>query len=482
MAISSARTAVRATPDLASSVANPLSNGEFAQVMQPLEGLPFLALAVSGGVDSLSLLLLAAQWRPRQKFLPRIHVLSVNHGIRPEAVQETRFVARTAREYGLEATVLHNREPVPLSNRQAMLRSRRYELLCGWCRTQGVSALLLGHQLEDQAETFLIRLTRGSGIDGLAAMRQDGFFQGVRLYRPLLNTPKARLRRVVERSGISWIEDPSNKDPAYTRNRLRELLESLAREGLDVHRLARTAAQMGRARAALEEVTCTSLRRYARLFEKGFVIFERALLREPDEIALRALSRLLMAVGGRTYAPRLSQLERALSALRHHLHRKFHEPGRSGHRTLSGCHIFLHRSKNMGESRFFVIREPAAAARAAPLCLNRIPSPERPGEITNLDIWDGRFRIIPTMVSADLLEVRALGREGLRQWKVGSKSSAPPYPVDLCHSLPALWHEEKVLCAPHLNYFSCSNRPRVVLLRPPGLEADTKKQSQNLFS
>ena len=321
----------------------PLGDEEFSQSMTAVEGLPALALAVSGGLDSTALLLLTARWHGarvrRGENVPHLSVVSVNHGLRAAAAMETRQVACLAREHGMGAEILTG---TARGADQKSLRELRYGLLCDWCRRRGVGALLLAHQLEDQAETFLLRLGRGSGVDGLAAMARDGWHRGVRVYRPLLDVPRARLRALLQREGVAWMEDPGNRNTSHARVRVRALLGDLAREGMDARRLARTAAQMRRARLALEEVAEARLRLYARLMPDDSAMFADGLLDAPDEIALRALAHLLMKVGGKPYRPRLQRLERLLAALR--------ESPRRG-RTLHGCKIFF------ADGNFFMARE-----------------------------------------------------------------------------------------------------------------------------
>lgn len=294
-----------------------------------------LAAAVSGGSDSLALMLLTARFAAERG--ARLAILTVDHGTRPETAAEASQVAELARTRGLEAVVLKNQEPPPRRNRQAALREIRYRLLCGWCRERGVDALLLGHQLEDQAETFLLRLIRGSGVDGLAAMSAEGRLHGVRLYRPLLGFSRARLRAVAAAEGVGWAEDPSNQDAGYARSRVRGLSDALAAEGLDARRLAKTAASMARARAALEAVAEAHLARHA-VFAPGaegevaHVSFGAEMLEGAEEIVLRALARVLMEAGGRRYRPRFAKLENLLAALR--------GGSAAGGRCLHGCRIF----------------------------------------------------------------------------------------------------------------------------------------------
>ena len=444
-----------ATPAPAAKPATPLSEAEFAAAMTPLGGLESLALAVSGGVDSTALLLLAAHWRKARlqsgETAPRLFVLSVDHGLRPAAAAETRRVAQLAQQHGLEAQILQASQP-PQSNRQAALRELRYGLLCRWCRRRDIAALLLAHQLEDQAETFLLRLGRGSGVDGLSAMARDSARQGVRLHRPLLDVPRARLQAVLESQGTGWAEDPSNRDPSHRRTRMGVLLQTLAPEGMDAHRLARTAAQMGRARAALEATASERLRRHARLAEAGYAMFDAGLLAAPDEIALRALARLVTCVGGRVYPPRLAALQRALAGLRQ---------ASAPARTLSGCKLFRQPGRGLEAGRLLAVREPAAALRATPLRLE---------EAAVGDLWDGRFALAFHSGACDGLEARALGADGLRQWKSTAPVPTLPWRAEICHCLPALWRGAALAGVPHLG--RQANLPAgFSLVRPPGLEA-----------
>lgn len=439
----------------------PLTCKEFETLMQPLEALRTVALGVSGGADSMSLLLLSARWRKRKlqqgRTPPEIIVFSVDHGVRATAGQEAESVVRTAKEHGCHGEILRIEEPPPRQNKQATLRERRYELLCRRCREKNINVLLLAHHLDDQAETFLLRLARGSGVDGLASMSRESMRHGVRLYRPLLEFPRARLRAYLEQENFTWLEDPSNKDESYARVRWRKLLESLSQEGLDANRLAKTARSMARARTALEETSFAHLRRHARLMEAGYANFSRDLLNEaPDEIVLRSLSRLLMAVGGRFYAPRLSNLEHALESLRE-------SPCTNG-KTLGGCKIFSDkRSKG-----FFVIREPAAAVSAVPVRINDANGKK------NFGIWDGRFRIFSTdsidSNFAENLEVRALGEEGASRCGASADLLRP---AQIRYGLPALWRDGELVGAPHLT--TVHDLPVCfVLNRPRGLESATQ--------
>lgn len=279
--------------------------------------IPFrrLALAVSGGPDSTALLLLVAAWRARRTDAPEIHVLTVDHGLRPEAAEEARAVAALSERLGFPCRILTSTAPKPAANRQAAARDLRQGLLLAACAELGADALVLAHHLDDQAETFLLRLARGSGVYGLAAMPARGFWQEdagtcVAVLRPLLAVSKANLIATCEAAGETFAEDPSNEDPAYARTRLRSLMPALAREGLDAETLAATAARLASAAAVVDAQVDAVLASAAVFHPAGPArVSVAALARLPRETLLRLLARLLADVGGEAYPPRLVRLE-----------------------------------------------------------------------------------------------------------------------------------------------------------------------------
>jgi tRNA(Ile)-lysidine synthase len=419
----------------------------------PFEPRPQVVVAVSGGADSLALCLLAHDWA--KGLGGRAVALTVDHRLRPESTAEARQVGAWLRTWGMPHHVLSWRGPRPRAGVQAAARAARYELLTGWCRDHGVLHLLLAHQLEDQAETFLLRLARGSGVEGLAAMAAVGEGAFVRLLRPLLAVRQRRLVATLRSRGQPWIEDPSNRDEAYARVRMRRLLPGLAAEGLDPRRLAATARSMGRAREALDSAVADLLARAATIAPEGYgYVDPAALLGAPAEVGLRALARTLMCVGGRGYPPRLERLERLYAALA--------AGGLGQARTLWGCRIGLR-----GE-RLLVCREAAAASEAIPVV---------PGTCVR---WDGRFRVAfadgrgPAGKGfrpekgrrAGAVTLARLGREGWAKIAADEpelRRTRIPAPVR--PSLPALWDSRGVLAVPHLNYRQPAARARARLVR-----------------
>jgi tRNA(Ile)-lysidine synthase len=393
----------------------------------PFEPAPRLAVAVSGGADSLALAVLAAAWaRPRGG---SVTALTVDHGLRPEAAAEARYVRRTLAPLGIGQRTLRWHGPKPGSNIQATARRARYELLNGWCESHGVLHLLLAHNLGDQAETLLLRLGRGSGLDGLAAMAALSETPGLRLLRPLLGVPKDRLKATLSRRRIAWVEDPSNLDLAFGRVKIRALLPALAAEGLTPARLAATAGALGRARNALDQEVARLLVRTAIVHPAGFASLDpAALAAAPEETGLRALARLLVTMGGLDYAPRLERLERLYGRIRAGL-------GRGA--TLGGCRIIPRRG------RLLVVRE---AARAADCAL-------RAGARVH---WDGRFEIAVRPGARTRRGTLVLGALGQAGWAelIGAypEGRGSPIPLPARYALPALRDSRGLVAVPHLGY------------------------------
>ena len=311
----------------------PITPPEAAELLQPLSLYRHVALAISGGGDSMALMWLARRWASEAHEAPRLTVLTVDHGLREGSAEEASFVVRQARQLGLEAVMLDWRGEKPATGVQAEAREARYDLLIQWCLDHAAEALATAHNLEDQAETFVMRLARGSGIDGLSAMRplRDG---KVAILRPLLGVTRDRLRGTLASAGIGWIEDPSNQDRRFERVRWRKTLEYLGEEGLRPAMIALSARRIERARQALEHAT-SRLEAQAVTHEAETATFPRVAVQgEPEELQVRLLRRLILRYGSGGEAPELSALERLnvwLSA------------GESGGRTLAGCRVTRRR-------------------------------------------------------------------------------------------------------------------------------------------
>lgn len=389
----------------------------------PFEPRPHLAVAVSGGSDSLALALLAHDWAQAQG--GRVTALSVDHGLRDGSRAEALQVGRWLRKRGIAQRILTWEGEKPKRGMMAAARQARYRLLEDWCARKGVLHLLLAHQIEDQAETLLMRLARGSGADGLAGMASIVNARQVRLLRPLLGTRRADLKAYLEGLGQGWIDDPSNENPIFERVRLRASAPVLADLGLRAEALAASAAKLSAQKRHLEAETAASLARHVIVDSLGFAWVERAMLDESDEIRHRCLARLLACLNGETYLPAMDQVERlGLSMMG--------GAWRGG--TLAGCRLLP------SQGRILIVRE--AAACAPPL---RLVSGQS-------CLWDGRWRL--TQARRRGLFLGALGgpeaQELARQAPGLRESVHVPFPA--WASLPAIRDARGVSAVPGLGY------------------------------
>ncbi|MCK1395113.1 tRNA lysidine(34) synthetase TilS [Bradyrhizobium sp. 1] len=305
---------------------SPISARAAKQLFAGLKAAPALMLAVSGGPDSVALMWLAARWQRSFSRGPRLLVVTVDHGLRPEAAREAREVKRLATALGLTHRTLRWRGTKPKTGLPAAAREARYRLLAQAARAAGASHVLTAHTRDDQAETLLMRLLRGSGLAGLSAMARLTERDGIVLARPLLDVPKAQLIATLKRAKISFADDPTNRDTAFTRPRLRALLPQLAAEGGDSRSLARLATRLSRANAAVE-VLVDGAERFLRLRDRGDApqaggrsveaqtFFEaEAFALLPEEVRLRLLLRAVNALGHEGPAE-LGKVETLLAAL-----------------------------------------------------------------------------------------------------------------------------------------------------------------------
>lgn len=334
-----------------------------------LAGRHAVGLAVSGGPDSLALMLLAADWRRRQPIPPRLIVYSVDHGLRPEAADEVRFVVATAVRLGLDARALRWDGPKPAAGRQAAARAARYRLIGAAMAADGAELLLTAHHQDDQAETVLMRLAHGSGLAGLRGMESHATVEGVPVFRPFLDVPRAALAAVVARVGLTPVTDPSNADPHYERSRWRAGLPGLAALGLDSAALAAFARRAGEADAALGQWAETVLATALRVDEFGAASLPLpALAALPPAVQTKLLARILALVGGNRAPRQLGAVERLRDRL-------------VGEPSLAGATIAGVALSRRGAVIAFA-REPGR--QVAPAVT--IP----PGGQVE---WDGRFRI-----------------------------------------------------------------------------------------
>ena len=407
--------------------AHPLDDAQFAALMArvgPFAAPPAIAVATSGGADSLALCLLAARWARRRGGVAT--ALTVDHGLRAESAAEARELGRWLRRRRVAHRVLRWRAPKPATGVQAAARRARYALLSGWCRRHRVLHLLLGHQRDDQAETLVMRLARGSGPDGLAAMPAIVERDGIRCLRPLLGVAHADLVATLEGWRQPWIEDPGNADARYARVRVRR---RLARATVAVAALAEAARSLGLARAAREAEASAFLARAATIDPRGFCTLDRGLSADADvDLVRAALGRLLACVGGARLPPRRARLARLADAMR--------GEGPFAARTLGGCRVM-----DGAEGRLLVCREAGRLDAVEEL---------RPGATVR---WDDRFEVgLRRRGGVDGLRVakRAGGRWPDEAHAAAAERSLPRAVVA---TLPAVYLGARLVAVPHLGLY-----------------------------
>ena len=389
----------------------PVGAEEFAALMAPLGPFgapPRLALAVSGGADSLALALLAARWAEARA--GEVFALVIDHGLRPESAAEAALTCARLAGRGIVARRIRLEGLAPGPGLAARARAARREALIAAAHEGGAAHLLLGHHAGDQAETLLMRALSASGPAGLAGMAAWRLAPGgeIALLRPLLTVPPGRLRASLRAAGIGWVEDPSNADPRTLRARLRPLAAMPARS----QGLAAAAAARGAARVAGKDAIAATLAARAALHPEGYALLA------PGAVAPEVLAALLRMLGGRPYPPPARALAALAAALR---------PA-----TLAGVRLLAAGRHGTGrfQGGFLLVREPAALAPAIAA---------RPGAL-----WDGRFRLGATPALPKGATFGPLGAVAR-----GRFPAARHLPAAVLPGLPALRLAERLI-VPHL--------------------------------
>jgi len=404
----------------------PITSAEFASALVSLarlESCPFLAVAVSGGADSLALAILADRWARERG--GSICAVTVDHRLRLESSAEVCQVHGWLSARAIRHDILIWSGDKPISRIQEAARIARYRLLAEWCREHGCLHLLTAHHREDQVETHLIRRRAGSGPDGLAGISAIREFADCRLLRPLLGVPKVRLVALLDAERQPFITDPSNCDPRFERSRLRG--SGAAPGDADLTVLDRQIRIFGWERVVQEHKRDALLAHALTLHPAGFAVLDPGfVLAASAEIAERALAAVAATIGGRIYPPRGRRVAR--------LRERLAGGGRRGY-TLGGCRFVVWRG------RILVLRELAAAA--GPVRLN-------PGE--NL-LWDGRFRVALPVAADKPIVVGHLGRAGVAEFnRLAPGSPRCTLPRLLHPILPAVWDEDGIVAIPQFGY------------------------------
>ena len=411
---------------------NPFSPEKLEKCFEKVSTQIDVAVAVSGGADSMALLLLFDRWRQTRlandQQAPDLTVFTIDHGLRSEAAGECQFVVDKARELGYEARILSWTGEKPTTGLQEKARDKRYQLLATACHLRGIKALMTGHHLNDQAETFLMRLARGSGVDGLSSIAPESRRYGLTLVRPLLDFEKQQLIELLADNDWRFISDSSNEDVRFERVRIREQQEELKKLGLTPKMIGLGAARLRRARSALNEVTDKFMAKNAFVSDFGTArIDQLALSDAPDEIALRALSRLLRICGGSQDVANLARLENLTAKLKGDF---------STNRTLAGCRV-------IAKGDFWLLAREAG----------RITELEKPVVPDGCMFWDNRYIVCankdasPKIVAGPL--VMATDLETLKE-----DAALQNVPKEALASLLTLRFDGQLIGVPAIDYWN----------------------------
>ncbi len=414
--------------------AAPIQAAEFAALLEacgPFEEQPEIAVGLSGGPDSVALTLLLKDWIAARG--GRLQAYTLDHGLRAKSAQEAAEVALLCARQGIAHRSLQWRGGKPKTGVQAAARTARLAYLEAACRADAILHLCLGQHADDQAETFLLRLESGSGPLGLAGMSRVRHRPRLRILRPLLGVPKARLIATLRARGVSWFEDPSNRSAAHRRSQLRSLLAGLQDAGVPAERFTAAAASFGAARRALEGEVERLCAESMTVYASGYAWLDPGPLRRaPREVACQALAALLRSISGADYPPRGARLESLLARVL---------DGLDSGATLAGCRI-LPRKQGL-----LVCREASAIASC-------------PIEAGREVLWDGRFRIGyhgPPLPETWLGPLTAEGWRAAAQAAPSLRDVAIPGVVR--PSLPALRAGSELLALPSLGWFRRDLRP-----------------------
>lgn len=396
----------------------PISAEEFSALMRGFA--PFskkIAIAVSGGPDSMALAYCVQKWGKAECI-----AFIVEHGLREESAVEAKSVKKRLQKIGIPAEILKWRHGKISSRLHEVAREARYRLLIEACKKHGVKDLLMAHQAEDQAETVLMRLAKGTGIDGLAGIPAHTTRDDIRIFRPLLPLSKQRLFLTCKKAGIETVTDPSNAKEKYARGRLRKIMPLLETEGLSVERLTALATRAREAKDALEHASNEFLKAAAHTEIGGSVRLDRkALRRVPRAIAMRALTACLRYVHDDDYPPDQESLASILDMLL----------GQEGQtRTIYGCMIVP------SEKQITVLREPSAAKEETPIAPRQTI------------LWDKRW-LVTASAKAKHGTIRALGNpphEILDALAPDLRKQIPQGRIRA--SLPAIWKNGKLSALP----------------------------------
>ncbi len=388
-----------------------------------------IALAVSGGPDSTAMMQIAALSKKLKN--NNVTVIVVDHGLREESKNEANIVGQNAKLLGFKFKILKWDGVKPKTRIQEIARKTRYKLMTSWCKKKGIEKLFLAHHLDDQVETFLMRLGKGSGVDGLAVMNYVTEISSLKLVRPFLEIPKTRFIKILSITNLEWISDPSNFNSDYKRSRIRKILPILSKEGINSKQIGLVIKRMRSAKDALNTQTNILLKKYLSNVDNVAYFLNKELLKDvkEKEILIRVLEKIFMNISGSIYPPRRNKLENIISWILKNNNIKA--------KTLTGVVV----RKRKSELIFY--REPDDCYKS----VNIRPLTSR------YSCWDDRF-FLKANKSNDL-QIRALGDVGikiLKEEKILKRQGFQNVPLSAWKTVPGVWSKKRLISVPTLGY------------------------------
>ena len=415
----------------------------FFKVMDTLgsyERNPHLAVAVSGGSDSLCLAILAQEWANNRG--GKITALIVDHGLRKNSGKECKETQNILKKRKIFSHCFKWKlSKIPKKGVQEKAREFRYNIFEDWCFKKNIVHLLVAHHFEDQKETFLMRLNDNSNIYGLACMPKILFKKKIRILRPLLDLKKREIIKYLKEKKINWIEDPTNVSSKYSRNRLRKILPKLEKKGLTDNKLKKILKRAQKERKKIENKLADWLNKYVDINSLGYALINFSslkLLNKDDFIFI--FSRILNMISGSFYVPKSKYV--------YNFYKKIKSNETINHSNLGGCHIFFFKE------RLYVCREIFKKDRK-----------QRINFQFNKIVWDNRFEIEQKKNKNFLLKkelgksvfIEQLQKDGWNEILLKNEKLKKEFmiPNKIILSLPAIKNKKSdVLYVPHLNYYS----------------------------
>lgn len=421
---------------------NPLKDLVPGDLFSPYAVAAGYGLAVSGGPDSLALLHLFAKWHQSLASPKPVMVFTVDHGLRSEAAAEAAFVAQQAEALGLPHKSLVWSHDGVTSRIQERAREARYGLMVDACKAAGLTHLFTAHHAEDQAETVLMRMLKGSGIDGLSGMQPLIERDGVLVARPFLRLRRSELVAYLAQENITAVEDPTNDDPAFERVRLRAALQSLsAAAGKDVvPSLSLFTNRASRAATALQWSSDILMERVVNWDPAGFARLHRPAFGDaPEELQVRVLSKVIGAVSGRG-APKRQAVETIVTLLSAEPSLpQDHTPDDVDHSSNVIVGTLGHAILQKAGNTLFIIREPG----------RDLPKPYAMTSHETLH-WDRRL-FLRLETETDQVTVEPLGPRWEKVEQIFSEAERLVLPALSKYALASVWRGDELLAVPGLS-------------------------------